>query len=60
MGSSINPPLTDEKSDTLRDEKERLEASELRNAILEGFQDGIVGRSTTYSGDLRADMRKHR
>ena len=46
--------------DILREKKERLEASELRDAILEGFQDAASGRSTIFSGDLRADMRVHR
>ena len=45
MGSSINPTLTyefralvNEKSDFLRDEKERLEASELQNSIQKVFK----------------------
>lgn len=46
--------------DILREKKERMEAAELRDAILEGFQDGVSGRSMSFSGDLRADMKKHR
>jgi len=46
--------------DILREKKERLEASQLRDSILEGLQDVVAGRATTFSGDLRADIRKHR
>lgn len=46
--------------DLLREKKQRLEASELRDAILEGFQDVVSERTTIYSGDLRADMKKHK
>lgn len=46
--------------DILREKKERMEAAELRDAILEGLQDGVSGRSMSFSGDLRADMKKHR
>ena len=46
--------------DILREKKERLEASQLRDSILEGLQDGVAGRTAVFSGDLRADMQKHR
>lgn len=46
--------------DILREKKQRLEAAKLRDAILEGFQDAVSGRSTRFSGDLRADMKVHR
>ena len=46
--------------DILREKKERLEASKLRDAILEGFQDATADRTTEYSGGLRAEMKKHR
>ncbi len=36
--------------------KERLEADELRAGLLEGHQDAIAGRTTTFSGNLKADM----
>jgi len=40
----------------LREKKERLEARELRNAIIEGYQDAIAGRTNIFSGDLRSDL----
>jgi antitoxin ParD1/3/4 len=40
----------------LREKKDRLEARELRNAILEGYQDAIGGRVTPFSGNLKADL----
>jgi len=43
----------------LREKKQRLEAAELRDSILDGFQDIIAGNTQTFSGDLRADIKKH-
>ena len=40
----------------LREKKERLEAAALRDAILEGYQDVIRGRTLPFGGDLRALM----
>jgi antitoxin ParD1/3/4 len=37
----------------LREKKERLEAAQIRDAILDGFQDAIQGRTVPYRGDLR-------
>jgi antitoxin ParD1/3/4 len=42
--------------DVLREKKERLEAAELRAGILEGYQNAISGRTTRFSGNLKADM----
>jgi len=42
--------------DVLREKKQRMEAAELRAAILEGYQDAIAGRTATFSGNLKADM----
>ena len=44
----------------LREKKERIEADELRTGLLEGYQDAIAGRTTTFSGNLRADMAQFR
>ena len=44
----------------LREKKQRIEAAQLRDAILDGFQDVIAGNNQTFTGDLRADMKKHR
>ena len=46
--------------DVLREKKERLEAAELRADILEGYQDAISGRTTRFSGNLKADMARFR
>ena len=45
--------------DTLRKEKEKIEAAQLRDAILDGFQDVISGKTRSFSGNLRADMKAH-
>ncbi len=37
----------------LREKKARLEAAAARDAILNGFQDAIHGRTIRYTGDLR-------
>jgi len=42
--------------DVLREKKDRLEADELRAGLLEGYQDAIAGRTTTFSGNLKNDM----
>lgn len=43
--------------DVLRKKKERLEAAQIRDAILEGYQDAIQGRTVTYRGSLRELLR---
>jgi len=42
----------------LREKKERLEAAQLRDAILDGYQDAIQGRTVPYRGDLRKLLKK--
>jgi antitoxin ParD1/3/4 len=42
----------------LREKKERLEAARIRDAILEGYQDALNGRTVEYKGDIRALLRK--
>jgi antitoxin ParD1/3/4 len=44
--------------DLLREKKERLEAAQIRDAILDGFQDAIHGRTVSYRGNLRQLMKK--
>ena len=36
----------------MREQKERLEAARVRDAILEGYHDAISGRTVGYRGDL--------
>lgn len=43
--------------DLLREKKMRLEAAAVRDAILDGYQDAIAGRTIPYSGNLRDDLR---
>ena len=38
----------------LREKKQRLEAAQIRDAILDGYQDVESGRIVEYQGDLRA------
>jgi antitoxin ParD1/3/4 len=40
----------------LREKKERAEAAEMRDAILEGYRDLIEGRVVEFKGDLRAAL----
>jgi antitoxin ParD1/3/4 len=42
--------------DLIRHDRDRKEASKLRNAIIEGYQDAIHGRTIEFSGDLKADL----
>jgi antitoxin ParD1/3/4 len=42
--------------DVLREKKERLEAAEMRDAILEGYRDLVEGRVVDFKGDLRATL----
>ena len=44
--------------DVLREKKERLEAAKMRDAILEGYQDAVNGRTTAYRGNLRQLLKK--
>jgi antitoxin ParD1/3/4 len=44
--------------DILREKKQRLEAAQIRDAILNGYQDAIHGRTVPYRGDLRQLMKK--
>lgn len=44
----------------IREKKERLEAAELRKAVLEGYDDALNGRTREYTGDLRAMLDEFR
>ncbi|KAB8154294.1 hypothetical protein EZY14_007600 [Kordia sp. TARA_039_SRF] len=46
--------------DLIRHEKDRLEAAAIRNAVIEGYQDVIHGRTHEFSGDLMSDLRAHK
>lgn len=44
--------------DLLRQQKNRQEAAAVRDAILEGYQDAIQGRTHEFKGDLRRLLKK--
>ena len=44
--------------DLLRQKKLQMEAAEVRDAILEGYQDAIHGRTVPFEGDLRSLLKK--
>ncbi len=46
--------------DLLRQRKAQVEAAEIRDAIVAGYEDAIAGRTVTYDGNLRALLREHR
>lgn len=46
--------------DVLRQQKSRQEAAAARDAILEGYQDAIEGRTRIFRGDLRSLLKKIR
>jgi len=39
--------------DALRERKARMEAAEMRDGILEGYQDVLAGRVVEFNGSLR-------
>ncbi|MCH2217295.1 MAG: hypothetical protein MK076_04310 [Flavobacteriales bacterium] len=39
---------------------DRIEASNLRDAIIEGYHDLIYGRIYEFSGDLMVDLKSHK
>lgn len=44
--------------DILRRHKLQLEAGEVRDAIVEGYQDAIAGRTVAFDGDLTGMLKK--
>ena len=46
--------------DVLREKKSGLKPLNYVRVILEGYQDAIAGRTTTFSGNLKADMAQFR
>ena len=44
--------------DLLREKKNRKEAAAARDAILEGYQDAIAGRTVAFKGDLQDLLKK--
>lgn len=44
--------------DVLREKKERIEAAQMRDAILEGYRDLIEGRVVEYNGNLRNALKE--
>ena len=44
--------------DLLREKKQRMEAAQIRDAIIEGYRDAAAGRTVQYKGDLRQLLRR--
>lgn len=44
--------------DLLRQHKRQVEAAKARDAILEGYQDAIAGRTVPFDGNLRSLLKK--
>lgn len=44
--------------DLLRRHKLQQEAGQVRNAIIEGYQDAIDGRTVVFNGDLKRLLKK--
>jgi antitoxin ParD1/3/4 len=44
--------------DLLRQKKLQAEAAKVRDAVIEGYQDAIGGRTVTFNGNLRALLKK--
>ncbi|MGC6444054.1 MAG: ribbon-helix-helix domain-containing protein [Rubripirellula sp.] len=44
--------------DLLRQQKVRQEAAAARDAILEGYDDAVAGRTVPFRGDLRGLLKK--
>jgi len=44
--------------DLLRQQKQRQEAAAARDALLDGYQDAIAGRTHAYQGDLKSLLAK--
>ncbi len=46
--------------DIIRRHKLQLEASAVRDAILEGYQDALAGRTSVFDGDLKGMLQRAR
>lgn len=44
--------------DLLRQRKQQAEAAKVRDAIIEGYQDAIDGRTVAFEGNLRSLLKK--
>ena len=55
---TLYPTAEEFVRDVLREKKESLEASRMRDAILAGYEDAIQGRTVLYNGNLRLLMKK--
>lgn len=44
--------------DLLRQRKRQLEAERVRDAIVDGYQDAIAGRTVEFNGDLRSLLKQ--
>lgn len=44
--------------DLLRQRKAQIEAEKARDAIIEGYEDAIAGRTVEYRGDIREMLKR--
>ncbi len=49
----VRRPAHNKVRDVLREKKERLEAAQIRDAIVDGYPDAVQGRTVADRGDLR-------
>lgn len=60
-GDRTSYALSCEKmGDPISHEQDQIEVAELRNSIIEGYQDALHGRTRQFSGDLMADLKAHK
>ena len=58
-GTLYNTP-SEYVRDLIRNDLERKKAAEIRAKILDGYRDAIDGNTLPFSGNLKADLKKHR
>ena len=46
--------------DLIRHERDRQQAQQLRNDILDGYNDIVDGRTREFSGNIMADLQAHK
>jgi antitoxin ParD1/3/4 len=58
IGAENMPTPSEFIRQVLREKKERLEAARIRDAVIQGYQDAIAGRTVIYRGNLRRLLKK--
>ena len=60
MAKQTHAKLPHFLKEALREKKEVLDPAQIRESILEGYQDALDGRTVPYRGDLRVLLKKVR